>query len=371
MKIGINALYIKWGINAGTETYFTNIVKPWYENKKINIHFVLYCNEAPPWWDGEKNNFKIKIYPKTKSLKNRIFTEQAIFPFSITKKNVDVFFNPGYVGIVLLKIPQVTIIHDGFAWVYPKEVGWYKSIYWGILIPMAAKRAKKIIAVSGNTKNDVVKFCGVDEKKIEVIYAGGSHFEKKSINLEFLEKNFISPKSFVHCVGFFKDIKNPIRILEAYKLYKSRSPFSKIKLVLLGHVGGARAVEILKYAKSIDGVVNVGRISDAELIELYSNSLGLIFPSLYEGFGIPILEAQSFNCPVVTSNVSSMPEVAGAGALLVDPLSVDEIARAIYKLEHDDMSELIASGHKNLKRFSWPNASEETLEILTAAGCQS
>lgn len=369
VMIGINALYIKWGVNAGTETYFTNIVKPWYEKRSSNVEFMMYCNDTPPWWQGEKKHFKIKLFTKAKSLKNRLFTEQVIFPLTLSKE-IDILFNPGYVGSLFLSVPQVTTIHDGFAWVYPKEIGFARSIYWKTLIPRTAKRAKKLIAVSSNTADDIEKFCGISKDKIEVIYEGGSHFDADGLSGSLMEKYQLEPKSFFHCIGFFKDIKNPMRILEAFKKYKANNPSSNKKLVLAGHVGGERGSKILDYAKSIKDVVYVGRISDDELVELYKNSLGLIFPSLYEGFGIPILEAQGFGCPVVTSNVSAMPEVAGDGAMIVDPLSVEDIKEAFYRLGNEDISEIKNKGYENLKRFSWEKASEETLRVLSEVGAK-
>lgn len=367
--MGINGLYIKWGVNAGTETYFANIVKPWYDNECSDVKFIMYCNDTPPWWQGEKEHFKIKLFPKAKSLKNRFFTEQIIFPMTLSKE-IDVLFNPGYVGSLLLNIPQVTTIHDGFAWVYPKEIGFARSVYWKTLIPLTAKRAKKLIAVSNNTADDIEKFCGILKDKIEVIYEGGSHFDTDGSSSLLMEKYQLEPKSFFHCIGFFKDIKNPMRILEAFKKYKANNPSSNKKLVLAGHVGGERASKILEYAKSIKDVFYVGRISDDEVVELYKNSLGLIFPSLYEGFGIPILEAQGFGCPVVTSNVSAMPEVAGDGAIVVDPLAITEIEKSFYRLENEDMSEMKNKGQENLKRFSWKQASEETLRVLIEVGAR-
>jgi len=363
MKIGINALYIKWGVNAGTETYFTNIVKPWYEKKSLNIEFIMYCNDTPPWWQGDKKYFRIKLFPRTKSLKNRLFIEQVIFPITLSK-NINILFNPGYVGSLFLKVPQVTTIHDGFAWVYPNEIGLLRSIYWKVFIPLTAKKAKKVIAVSKNTANDIEKYCGITKDNLEVIYEGGAHFVSSDDKTDLLQTYKIKSKSFFHCIGFFKEIKNPMRILKAFEKFKLSHPSLNTKLLLAGHIGGKRANDILELTKTIDDVIYVGRVSDNELVELYKNSLGLIFPSLYEGFGIPIIEAQSFGCPVVTSNISAMPEVAGGGAIIVDPLSIEEIENAFYELVTKSSNKLISRGFDNLKRFSWKKASQQTLEVL-------
>ena len=360
-RVGINALYIKWGVNAGTETYFTNIVKPWYLKNQTDVAFTLYCNEPPPWWVAEKTHFNIKIFPNAKNLKHRLFIEQILFPFSLNKQH-DVLFNPGYVGSLCLQTPQVTTIHDGFAWVHPKEIGLLRSIYWRTFIPLTARRARKIIAVSKNTAQDIKQFCGINQDKIEVIYEGGGHYNK-NYNSNILNRLNVDKHSYFHCLGFFKNIKNPFRILEAFKHFKENSS-SSVKLLLAGHVSGLDAQKILEFALSIDDVLYLGRISDEEVAELYENSLGLIFPSLYEGFGIPILEAQSFNCPVVTSNTSAMPEIAGNGAILVDPLSVEDIEMAYGILVNGQNKDLIKLGRINLENFSWNKASDQTLAVL-------
>jgi glycosyltransferase involved in cell wall biosynthesis len=137
---------------------------------------------------------------------------------------------------------------------------------------------------------------------------------------------------------------------------------------LTGFAEGRRAKKIISYAESIKDVICVGRVNDDDLAALYRNSLGLIFVSLYEGFGIPIIEAQSFGCPVVTSNISAMPEVGGNGALIVDPYSVDEIEMALSSLAREDITELVREGFKNTLRFSWQAASRSTLDLLMSEG---
>ena len=124
LHIGINSLHIKWGVNAGTETYLTNIVKPWYGNQIQDLSFTLYCNQLPPWWRGDKTFFKIKLLPKAKVLLGRIFLEQLVLPLGAYRK-LDVLFCPGYVGSIVFCKQQVITIHDGFAWRYPKYFSEY------------------------------------------------------------------------------------------------------------------------------------------------------------------------------------------------------------------------------------------------------
>lgn len=364
-RIGVNALFINFGVNGGTETYFDNIVRPWYENEQDDVCILLMASGFPSWWEGEKPWFKIRLFPHAKNIINRCLIEQLVYPFFLSGK-IDLLFNPGYVGSLFLACPQVNTVHDAFAWVYPKEIGLLRSVYWKLFIPATARKASRIIAVSNHTADDLTKYCGTASEKIQVIYEGARQSGAPQ-RAGVLKDHGLEPNAYFICVGVFKEIKNPFRIIAAFHMYKAMEPSSRAKLVLSGHVGGADGSKILDYARRIKDVVCVGRIDGPGLMALYQNSLGLVFPSLYEGFGLPILEAQENGCPVVTANVASMPEVAGGGAIIVDPFDVNEIASALRRLEFEDAGPLIEAGKKNVSRFSWERASTETLDALKTA----
>lgn len=364
IQVGVNALHIKWGVNAGTETYFTNIVRPWYDNENINFKFILYCHHLPPWWHGEKSFFNVKLFPMASSLPGRLFYEQILLPLGSYRK-LDILFSPGYVGSIFSRKPQIITIHDAFAWKYPSEIGWLRGLYWRTAIPLSAKRAAMLITVSQSTANDVAKYCNISLSKISVVMEAGAHLESIGPDWGILDRLGLKDVSYFHCVGFFKDIKNPWCILNAYKKYMVTSQLEQCKkLVIIGLVGGEQGQKILEAARALPNIIIAGRVDDSELSAIYNKSSGLIFPSLYEGFGLPILEAQSFSCPVVTSNNSSMPEVAGEGALLVDASSSDEICKAMHILSTCDVSDMVDKGKTNMKKFSWDKASNETLDLI-------
>jgi glycosyltransferase involved in cell wall biosynthesis len=365
MKVAINALHIKWGVNAGTETYLTNIVLPWYENRSSNTSFTMFCSSIPPWWEGEKEHFRIKVYKSGRRLVGRILLEQLLLPLS-DYRNYDVIFNPAFVSSIFSGTKQVVTIHDGFAWLFPREIGILRSLYWRIAVPTSARRSFGVIAVSNSTARDIVRFCHIDESKITVIPEGSSHLHRLHQDESILFRNNLSHRSYFLCVGIFKEMKNPWKILQAYLGYCDRvSDKTKPKnLVLTGAVVGKMGYSILNAFKSTPGVVVVGRANDRELAALYKNSAGLIFPSLYEGFGIPILEAQSLGCPVVTSRISSMPEVAGNAAIYVNHLDVESIRNAMHELHTSNMDHLIKSGICNSSKFSWAVASKKTMSLF-------
>lgn len=363
-KIAINALHITWGVNAGTETYFTNIVKPWYEKDNCSIEFFLLCHQAPPWWEGEKDHFRIIIYAVARSFIARLLLEQIFLPMSMYR-SMNAVFCPGYVGSLYSSTPQVITVHDGFAWVYPEEIGRLRSLYWKIFIPGSIRKASKIIAVSQSTAEDIVRFCGIDGNNIKVIHEAGSHLCTLVPDKGVLKDLQLNSGDYYLCVGIFKGIKNPWRILAAYSLYRQRKHEGVRKLVLVGSSTTNSSRRICESVRGQPGVVIAGRVDDGELAALYGNSAGLVFMSLWEGFGIPILEAQSLGCPVVTSAASSMPEVVGEGGIIEDPLNVDAIAHAMLRLENSDLvKKIVALGYENVRRFDWARVSDETLGVL-------
>ena len=364
LQIGINGLHIKWGVNAGTETYLTNIIKPWYESRIRDLCFTLYCNQLPPWWIGEKAFFKAELHPLAATLPGRLFLEQIVLPLAAYRK-LDLLFCPGYVGSIMFRKLQIITIHDGFAWRYPLEIGRMRGLYWRTAIPLSAKRAARLIAVSQSTADDVANFCQIPSSKISVILEAGEHLKEIVPNKDIFQELGISHKAYFHCVGIFKEVKNPWRLFEAYKEYIDTCSLTERKqLVLVGRCEGKRAKEILLAARDIPNVIIAGRIDDHQLAAIYEGSAGLIFPSLYEGFGIPILEAQSFDCPVITSNNSSMPEVGGEGVILVNPYCINSICRALHAISNGAAQALVEKGRNNLTRFSWKITSDQTLELI-------
>lgn len=366
MKIGINALAMRGQGSFGVKTYFDNIVRRWYADSLVDCEFVLFSSTIPEWWDGNRPNFILVHLPIAKNLLLRIFCEQLILPRLSKNKELDVLFHIGYVGSLLSNVPQIVTIHDAYAWICQKEVGFLRTFYWQLLIPPSLKKSRRIIAISRNTASDICHFCDLDESKIKVIPLAGSHLSDISPDNDILDKLKLKSKSFFLCVGFYAPIKNTRRILEAYQNYRDKSANDQAKkLVLVGGALSQWSLETLDIAKQIPGVIIAGRVSDAELVALYSHSAGLIFTTLYEGFGIPILEAQGLGCPVVTSSLSSMPEVVGSGGILVDPTSVSDIAKAMFQIENPEIAEqLVTLGYRNQDVYSWDRVSRETLEVL-------
>ncbi len=223
------------------------------------------------------------------------------------------------------------------------------------MIPFAVRRAKKVIAVSQSTKSDLMRLLRVPGRKVEVVYeAAAKRTPPKKYSVE---------RPYILFVGMLEPRKNIPRLLEAF----ARLP-DAYDLIIVGKKGWKFDQVFATHNRlSLRGRVHFeGYASDTRLAQLYANASVFVYPSLYEGFGLPVLEAMQAGCPVITSNISSLPEVAGDAAILVDPYSVKSITDALYTVLSNKslQRDLIIKGKKQAKKFSWKKAAKETLEVF-------
>jgi glycosyltransferase involved in cell wall biosynthesis len=261
-------------------------------------------------------------------------------------------------------LPFVVTVHDLERICFPfstqepeEEAGLKKDA-------IAIQKAEHIIAISENTKKDLIRYLKIPEEKITVVYNGVDH--------EIFRPNLqpVSPFPYILYVGSERSRKNLERLLEAFALLKKSSDFTELKLIKVGSPGRSdtfRQTTLRKIKElGLEGeVVFINYVSDDLLSAYYSSARALVYPSLYEGFGLPVLEAMACGCPVITSNVSSLPEIAGQAAFLVNPYDIRDICGAIARLLTDPRlrSELVTKGKERSEIFSWAKTAEETLNI--------
>ena len=242
----------------------------------------------------------------------------------------------------------------------------------------ALKNARKIIAVSENTKKDLIELYGGEPEKIEVIY----HGVEQGLSLKDSPATLKPP--YILFIGRLETKKNIHGLIKAFNLLKEKYQVPH-KLVLVGPIsrsdlfnkGLTLQVATLKRSRLRGRTFEVvskrsdlellGYVSEQEKWQLLKNADLFVLPSFYEGFGMPILEAQAAGCPVITSNISSMPEVAGDGAVLIDPKKIEQIAQIMYKIISNNQfkNDLITKGYQNIKRFGWDKCASQTLKVLT------
>lgn len=257
-----------------------------------------------------------------------------------------------YIGSKPFVVTVYDMIHEKFKDMFPQKdkTSHYKELL--------VKKAAKIIAISENTKKDIIDIFGIDESKIDVVYLGNSMLVKTNISL-----NFKLPDKYILFVGNRSGYKNFERFIKSISkiLSEDRDLYA---ICAGGGIFNNNEIYLLSELKIKNKVLQYN-VNDEELAYLYRNALAFVFPSLYEGFGIPILEAFACGCPVVCSNSSSFPEIAEEAAYYFDPYSENSINYAIIKVSEDRKlrNELINKGYEKLKEFSWEKTAEQTKKI--------
>lgn len=322
--------------------------------------YILYCNED--MYDTFKENLKDKIeiksynVSKDSSFKNLLWTT-FIFPFKTIKEKATVVLIPNFTFMLLKFKPTVLIMHDLIEYNVPNKFSKIKMFYRTKLAnPISSKLANKIITVSYNSKKDIMKFLGVRDEKIEVIYNG---IDRSLFNIKNNSKSDKFPDEFILYAGTLDHPgKNAFSVLKAFEILKKEG--YNHKLVLAGMPG--KGFEILEQevekSKYKNDIIITGYVTDDELIELYNSCDVFCFVSLYEGFGIPPLEALACGSEVIVSNNSSLPEVVGNLAYKVEPTDEIEIKNKIVSiLNGDKLNTSKQALEEHLDKFNWKNIS--------------
>lgn len=351
MKIAVDARMIKM---SGIGTYIQNLMK----NDCYNIAL------------GRKSEIE--------SIDNKIETiefdapiygikEQLKFPYKkLKKEKPDVLHVPHYNVPIFYRGKMVVTVHDLTHLILPEFLpNKFAYFYAKFMIWIALKKADKVITVSQNTKNDILKMFKVNPKKIEVIFNGvGQEFVKKEKeDIKYLYEKFSIPKNkkIIMYVGNLKPHKNLERLLEAYSKIKNKEETS---LVLVGKAFEKYNVleDKEQELKIKEQVIHTGIVTQDELVDLYNLADLFVFPSLYEGFGIPVIESLACGTPVICSNTSSIPEVGGKFVTYIDPKNTEDIKQKIdSRLWEEKRVEDICDW---IKLFDWEKKSQETKEIF-------
>jgi glycosyltransferase involved in cell wall biosynthesis len=289
---------------------------------------------------------------------------QTRLAFEMFLNKPEVLFIPVHVLPLIHPNNSVVTLHGLEYEYYPEMYPQRHLRYLRWSTKYALKNARKIIAVSENTKKDLVELYDGNPEKIEVVYHGVG-VSVRSPTPKFFRSWTPHKQPYILFVGRLETKKNVQGLIKAFNLLKRKYQVPH-KLVLVGPRGYGYEDSIGHLLDKSD-IIEKGYLLEQEKWSLLKNADLFVFPSFYEGFGMPILEAQAVGCPVVATNVSSIPEVAGKGAMLVEPKNIEQIAEVMYKIISDDQlkKDLIARGYQNVERFSWQKCAEETLRVLT------
>jgi glycosyltransferase involved in cell wall biosynthesis len=336
-----------------------NLLKLDHENE-----YILYSKDPVPGFEFFKNAEQKIIDGKS------IFWHRNVAKDAV-KEECDIFFAPtSYIIPTLLpkSVKTVVTVHDLVAFLFPHNHNKKAVFVEKLFLKRALKKAAFVATISQNTKQDILKMFGYDEAKIDILYCSASD-EFKPLNKSFLEpfaKKTKLPKKFFLAVGTLEPRKNYVTLIEAFAEVHKKYP--DYHLIIVGGKGWKyeEIFETVRMHYLGKFVHNLGYVSSGSLVKLYNLAKALVFPSFYEGFGIPPLEAMKSGCPVIASYSSSVPEVVGNAALLINPISEIEIAAAMIKLIKDpDLCEkLRAEGFLQSKKFSWESSAKKLLEVF-------
>jgi len=346
---------------GGISRYFYELVREFNDIQEVTCEIPLVVSNNHYISDKKIVDY-IDLFPNKQFRgKHRIFNylNKPNTILKLKQQNFDIF-HPTYYDPYFLKnlgdkpfvLTVHDMIHEKFSEMFPAAD---KTTEQKRLL---VEKAAKIIAISQSTKEDLVELFGTDESKIEVVYHGNSMFPKSDIKIRF-----DLPEKYLLFVGSRGGYKNFERFINSVAglLKKDKELF-----VLCAGGGKFSSKEIQNFTElEISKQVMQYNLDDDSLAYFYENALFFIFPSLYEGFGIPILESFACGCPLLCSSTSSLPEIAGDCSCYFDPYSEDSIEAAITKLLEDDelRKKLIAKGHERLKLFSWEQTAEQTKRV--------
>ena len=360
MKIGINALFIRPGVNGGTETYTREMVKQ-FGAICTKDEFVLYGTDSQlADWCREYRNCEFReVGMQWKNVPYRIAYEQTAFAGKLRQDGIDVLFSPGYVTPLLGTFPTVTTIHDMFAYVYPQYLHRARVLYWRTMLPLSMRRSARVIAVSENTAADIRKYLPEFGDKVRVVR-------------EAAEDRFCPPDSqsrkpagapkvpYLLGVSTIQPFKNVPNLIRGYA--RARKDHGVMwDLVLIGRDAMGNVKSLAKELRISEHVHLTGYVETDELIRYYQCAEAFVSASVYEGFGLPVLEAMACGCPVVCARTSIFTEIAGDSALMFDPFDVAEIAERIAQLWRDpaEREELRRRGLAKAAEYSWARAATE------------
>jgi len=369
MRIGINLLPIRKKL-TGVGVYAYNIIAELVKKDKNNKYLLFVNRENRDVFSFDKDNIQTIEFPiSAENVFQRIFWEQFLFPFYLKKHQVDLLFSPSVVMPVFSSCKNVVCIHDLTPFHIKRKFNSLRTNYVKIMTKVSARRADKILTVSYNSKIELQKFCNIPLEKISITYnsINGKILSPDLQLWEKFKKEKCIPERYILYVGTLEPGKNIINLVRAFKQVKYSDQLDH-KLVIAGGKGWLfnDIFKEIRKLKIVNDVIFPDYVPESILGLLYQNAAVSVLPSLYEGFGIPALEAMYFGTPVIVSKVSSLPEVVGDAGKLVNPNDTDEIAEAIKEviLNKSLSDKMIKRGIEQSKKFSWRRSAEIALKVF-------
>ncbi len=376
MKIAIDGNEANVHTKVGISEYAFELLKQFQLHQTPDLTYSVYLKDTPQNdmpKEGESWNYRV-FGPK------KLWTQWRL-PLDLYahRPRPDVFFTPSHYAPRFSPVPTVISIMDVSYLRFPElfhSSDLYQLRNW---TKYSVSHAKAVLTISNSSKDDIIKSYGIHSDRVHVIYPGikqiappagrAGNGKERIVTMKELKEKYSLNDNFVLFVGTLQPRKNIERLVESFSILLRDNKHKDLQLVLVGKKGWLYEPILespQKYGVK-DSVKFLDYVPNDDLPELYKNARCYVLPSLYEGFGLPVLEAMKYDCPVITSNVSSLPEAGGDAALYIDPMDATNIAETIKKVIGSEKlrQDMIEKGRKQISKFSWEKAAKETLGVLT------
>ena len=359
MKIAV--MLRNLGEKGGIVVYARNLLDQILRQDTKNEYVFLYRYAEDIGRFGTRSNLSEVVIPA----RSKLWWDQVCVPIYAIKNNIDLIYNPKLSIPLVHNKKCVWVMHGGAQVVVPHLFQWHDRLYFKIANRLYSHRADAIITMTQLGADDLVRLMGVDRKKLYVTHEGYNPLCKVvSPDKKLMQKYSINNK-YILFVGGIAPVKNFGNLLRAFRLIAEQYPYD---LVVVGFKRW-RYEEDLRFVEELglrDRVKFTGFVPDEEIPHFYNMAELFLFPSIYEGFGIPALEALACGCPVITSKTGCTREVVGDAALLVDPYSPEDIASGMRRILEDDSlkQDLIERGLDRAKNFSWEACASNTIKVF-------
>lgn len=367
MHIGIDISRLATQNRTGTEHYTFELLGTLAQLDRLT-NYTLYTNGLPPTLPLLGPNFRVSNIPYP-----RLWTHMRL-AWKMKHDIPDVLFIPSHVLPVIHPPRSVVTIHDLGYLAFPEAHTLLRRIDLHLSTMWSARSAQHLIAVSQATKNDLIQHYRVDADKIDVIHHGvASHFQPVADRaiVQATQQRYGIAGDYLLYLGTVQPRKNLLRLIDSFALFVNKqtgATAKRVQLVIAGKRGWLTdAIEARAQEQHIGHLVHFpGYVANEDVPALLTGARAFVFPSLFEGFGMPVLEAMACGTPVLTSTTSSLPEVAGDAALLVSPYNISEIANALERIMTDTIlcDTLRSRGFARVKQFTWEQCARKTLNVL-------
>lgn len=362
LRIGVNALYLIPGGVGGTEIYLRNLLGAFAERPRGHQFTVFLNQEADDELVPAHSNFTtLRTAVKAEARPKRIIYEQTSLVRDARRAGIDVLYNPGFTSPFFAPFPNVTVIHDLQHHRHPEFFKPRDLQAWRLLVWASAKQSRQLLTLSEASREDIHTVYGVPSNRIRIAAPG--------VESDLFQLKRSRPEPLVLCVSTLHPHKNIERLVDAFAAFRTKRP--EYRLVLAGMRGfHAEAVERRIQERQVDDAVSItGWIPRSEILQLYSRAAMVVFPSTFEGFGMPVVEAMAAGVPLITTAVRPMSDTAGDGAILVAPDNTEGFIAAMEQVAASETirNTLIARGRKRAREYTWQRTASITLDTIEIA----